>query len=190
MRIIRTVSKTGKQWALVTLSGLDDLVLRVRVFDAQLFHGLRQEQGSDLSDDGTVCSSQDDGISFTEGSIDQNDVDSCSITRNGFDFKDGSMQFLRVHEPLVEGRLGQLDDQSHQVAHSVTGGSTGRHHGNVRTRVGVLVEEGRVERLLSELDNRRLGSILEFLLRVLLLHFDQITHVLPRIRHPIVQPAT
>ena len=123
-----------------------------------------------------------------QSAVDQDDVDGSAVALDGLDLEHGGVQLIRVHEPLGQDRLRQLDDEGHQVAHAVASGRAGWHHRNIRARVGVFVEEGRVERLLGKLADHLADAFLEFLLHVVLLNLDQVPHVLVRIRGPFVQP--
>ena len=52
--------------------------------------------------------------------------------------------------PFGEHGLRQVHQEPHEVAHAVAGVGAGGDHGHVGLGVGVLVEQGRVETLLSD----------------------------------------
>ena len=125
------------------------LVLHISVLDPQVLHLGRGQQGLDRGHDGSIGAGHDHGLAFAEAAIDQDNVNGRAQAWNGLDLQYGGLELLGEGQPFGQHGLGEVDQEAHQVAHSIPRMGRGGHHGDVGLGVGVLVEEGSVQPLLG-----------------------------------------
>lgn len=88
--------------------------------DAQFLERLRCQQCSDLRDNRSVETADDDLVAFVQDTVGEDDVERRSEALDDLDLQDGTVELGDVHELAAHSLLRELDDEHEHVWDTLT----------------------------------------------------------------------
>mmetsp|Transcript_35906 Transcript_35906/g.56013 ORF Transcript_35906/g.56013 Transcript_35906/m.56013 type:complete len:211 (-) Transcript_35906:97-729(-) len=162
-------------------------MMNVRSLDSHFLHGLRRQERPDLGHNGSIKTTNHNGLLLRKPAIDNNDVHRGAEPFDGLDLKNSALKILMEHDLLNQHLGRQSTEQVQQVHHSITRNSRGGNYVQVCPHVLVFIKDTGIQALLRELGNSKMVPLVKLALDSIILHFQSFLNRQLRMGLPSVQ---